>query len=126
MQYGDRCAAAGARTGAVLLEVIVALTILALAGISAVSLASESARAMARAHEADESIARASAFFDAVALWTRDDLDRRLGEHAQGPWHLRVARPVPMLYVLSLSDSVRHAVVLETALFRPEVPSAQK
>src|SRR4051812_27068530 len=81
--------------GAVLLEVLVALAILVTAGAAAVAMASESAAALARAREADREMRRASAFFDAVALWPRADLDRHLGDRTQGVWRMRVDRPWP-------------------------------
>jgi hypothetical protein len=111
--------------GAALFEVIVALTILAIAGVSSVALTAECVRAVARAREVDQRTRAASAFLTAVSLWTRHDLDRRLGERRQGPWRLRIERPVPTLYVVVLSDTAfdgrsAHAARLTTSLFRPE------
>jgi type II secretory pathway pseudopilin PulG len=109
----------GPRRGAALLEVIVALSILAVAGISAVTMAAESGRAVSRMREADRAMRRASAFLDAVALWSRADLDRRLGDHPQGPWRLEIQRPRPTLYLVALRDSAAGRELLQTALFRP-------
>ena len=109
-----------ARSGMTLLEVLVALAILGVAGATTIGLASESWRAVRAAREADESLREASAFFDAVALWPREDLDRHLGDRAQGPWRMRVDRPTPTLYVVTLADSTRGLAILETSLFRPE------
>jgi len=114
------------RGGVALLEVLVALTLLTVAGIAAITLAAESAGAVRRAREADDGMRRASAFLDAVALWTRDDLDRRLGDRPQGPWRLRIDRPVPSVYVATLADSGTGAEVLRTALYRPESPHAAR
>lgn len=105
--------------GAVLLEVIVALTILAIAGTSALLMAQESARAVSRAREHDREVTKASAFLEAVALWTRQDLDRRLGERREGGWRLRVDRPDRRLYLVTLNDSTG-AELLHTALFRAD------
>lgn len=112
------------RPGAVLLEAIVALVILAAAGTAMVTLAAESARAMDRAHVAERALARADAFFHAVALWPREDLDRHLGMHPQGPWLLRIERPMPTLYEATLLDSAGSRVLLRTTLYRPEAPDA--
>lgn len=106
--------------GAVLLEVIVALTILVIAGTAAVVSASQSARAVEHARAAEAEIRDASAFFDAVALWPRADLDRRLGERPQGPWRMTVQRPSPTLYIVILSDTSTGAEVLRTSLYRPQ------
>lgn len=118
--------AARTRAGVVLLEVIVALTILSVAGAALAVLASESAAAVRRAREASLETQRASAFLDAVALWPRADLDRHLGDRVEGPWRLRIDRPLPTLYTVTLADSGTRAVLLRTALFRPEAPDAHR
>lgn len=108
------------RAGAALLEVIVALTVLAVAGIAAVQIAQESMRAVERARAADAELREADAFLEAVALWTRRDLDLRLGSREQGPFRLVVERPARTLYVVTLTDSTGTRELLRTALFRPD------
>ena len=115
-----------ARAGAVLLEVIIALAILATAGAAITLLASESAHAVRLARAADAESARASAFLDAVALWPRADLDRHLGDRAQGRWRMRMDHPTPTLYVVTLTDSAARIELLRTALFRPEPSHASE
>jgi hypothetical protein len=99
--------------------------ILAVAGTSAVTLVSQSADSVRRARIADAEMREANAFFHAVALWTRDDLDRRLGEREQGRWKLIVQRPTPTLYEVVLTDSAVTHEVLRTTLFRPEPPEPE-
>jgi type II secretory pathway pseudopilin PulG len=113
------------RAGVALLEAIVALTILAVAGVSAMVMASESARAVRRAREADTDVRGASAFLDAVSLWTRADLDRHLGSRVEGPWRLRIDRPTATLYTVALTDSAGGPELLRTALFRPDSAHAR-
>jgi len=108
------------RRGLVLLEVIVALTIFSVAGVSVVTLAASALSAMTRAHRADVASQQANHFFDAVSLWPRSDLDRHLGDRAEGPWRLRVGRPIPTLYVVSLRDSTTDRTLFATSLFRSE------
>jgi type II secretory pathway pseudopilin PulG len=108
------------RSGAVLLEAIVAVVILAVAGTSAVTIVSQGADSVRRAREADVEAREASALMHAVALWTREDLDRRLGSRPQGPWRLSIQRPDPLLYDLALMDSTGTRVILRTSLFRPD------
>ena len=107
-----------------LLEAIVAMTILAVVAAAVVALAADSARTIDRAAAADAATARASAFLDAVALWPREDLDRHLGTRDEGPWRLTVGRPVPTLYTVALTDSTDRRVILATVLFRAEGPHA--
>ena len=103
-----------------LLEAIVALTILAVAGGAVVALATDSVRAVERAAAADAATRKASALLDAVALWSREDLDRHLGAREQGSWRMIVDRPTPTLYTVVLTDSSGTRVLLRTALYRAE------
>lgn len=110
----------GVRRGAVLLEVIVALTILATGGAAMIALSSQSIDSLRRARAAEREMERASEFLDAVALWPRQDLDRHLGDRAQGSWRLIVERPLATLYTVALTDSTGARVLLATALYRAE------
>jgi type II secretory pathway pseudopilin PulG len=115
-----RRARRSARVGAVLLEVLVALTILSTAGAALIAMTVDAMRAVERARAADAELQRANAFFNAVALWPREDLDRHLGDRHQGKWIMRVDRPGSDLYVVELRDSTRRRVLLRTSLYRPE------
>jgi len=115
---------AGGRRGLVLLEVIVALTIFAVAGVSVVTLAASALSTMRRAHQADVASQQANHFFDAVSLWPRSDLDRHFGDRAEGPWRLRVGRPTPTLYLVSLRDTATDRILFATSLYRPEASNA--
>ena len=83
--------------GAVLLEVIVALAVLTIAGVSAVAMANQAAQAVAHTRQREDDVRRASAFLGAVALWPREDLDRHLGDHREGAAaYRRSADPDPV------------------------------
>lgn len=107
--------------GVVLFETIVALTVLATVGTAGAWLASESLRAVAHAHEQEQRVRAAERLLTAVSLWPREDLDRHLGRSMQGPWWLDVSRLRPMLYAVSLTDTLSRGVVLRTALFRGDL-----
>jgi len=102
----------------VLLEAIVALAIITIAGVAAAIAVRQGAESVTRVTATEAEVRRASAFLDAVALWPRADLDRHLGDRAEGPWQMRVDRPLPTLYLVSLSDSGRQ--LLRTAIYRPD------
>ncbi|HEX6041739.1 hypothetical protein [Longimicrobium sp.] len=91
-----------------------------MSGIAAVTLVSQSADAVRRARVADAEARDAGAFLHAVSLWTREDLDRRLGDRPQGEWRLIIQRPSPTLYEVVLTDSAATYEILRTSLFRPE------
>jgi hypothetical protein len=106
------------RSGAVLLEALIAMTILAIAGLLLVSMASQSAESLRLAQEREREFRAANAFLDAVSLWPTQDLDRHLGTRPQGPWRMFVARPSATLYVVTLQDSLGGYTILETSLYR--------
>lgn len=108
------------RRGVALLEAMLALAILATAATALVSLTAASAAAVRQAREGEAELRAAHAFFEAVALWSRADLDRHLGGRAQHPWRLAVSRPARALYVVVLTDSTGRRELLRTALHRPE------
>lgn len=124
MSIGLRSSRAG--QGAVLLEVLIALTILAVGAIAIMQLARESVHVVTHARTGAADLARASDFLEAVALWPRADLDRHLGDRPEGPWRLEVERPESTLYTVQLTDSSRAAVLLSTALYRPETRDAHR
>jgi hypothetical protein len=105
-----------------LIEAIIALTILTTAALSLVALAAQGSRTIVQARDAETELRRASAFMDVVTLWTRADLDRRLGTRDQGRWKLRIDRPVPTLYEISLLDSTETRELLRTSVYRAEAP----
>ena len=113
-----------ARRGSTLLEALVALVLMATAAAAVAALAADTARAVQRAHVADAEARRASAFLELVTLWPREELDRRFGDREQGDWRLRIGRPHPALYVVTLLDSTGSRVLLGTALHRP-VPGTE-
>lgn len=106
------------RTGAALLEAIVALAVLGTAGVAALVLVRDAVRTVEHAREAERRMGDAHVFMSAVSLWTREDLDRRLGERPQGPWRLAILRPEPTLYRVTLRDSLSGRVVLATHVYR--------
>ena len=113
------------RSGMTLLEVLIALAILAGAGMAILGVATQSWHAVQSARDADRALLEASAFLDAVALWPREDLDRHLGERTQAPWRMRVDRPLPTVYVVTLADSSGVDTLLATSLYRSEPRRAQ-
>jgi type II secretory pathway pseudopilin PulG len=106
------------RHGLTLLEVVVSLAILGTAGIAIMGMAHESFDAARRAIRLDREVRAGSAFLDAVTLWTRAELDQRLGERRQGPWWLRIDHATETIYAITLSDSTRRQL-LQTIVFRP-------
>ena len=113
-----------ARDGVILLEAIVALTLLTIAALATVAVVRQGIDTVRRAAEAERDVQKASAFMDAIALWPRADLDRHLGDRPEGPWRLLIDRPIPTLYRVALTDSSSRRELVRSALFRPVPPGA--
>ena len=103
-----------------LLEVVVAMTILAVAALSTVVWISQAADAAVRTSATAAEADLASDYLDRIALWTREDLDRHLGVRRQGEWAVTVERLTPTLYVVMIADAANARTILRTTLYRPE------
>jgi|GEM_PF-683495 type II secretory pathway pseudopilin PulG len=106
------------RCGAVLLEVIVAMTIFAIAGTATLVRAAQARHALVLSMASEDRLNAASAFLDHVVLWPREDLDRHLGTHPQGQWWLDVEHPAADLYTIAVVDSGSHQKLLDTIVYR--------
>lgn len=115
----SNAAQSASRRGAALLEVLAALTVLAVAGVSAVGAVAQATHSASQAIAAERRTREASRFLEAVSLWTREELDQRLGERPQGPWRLHIGRTTPTLYAVTLADSAAPMrPLLRTSLYR--------
>lgn len=88
--------------GIVLLEVLAAVVILTVAGLSMVSLIAQATRTarVAQAREAEQ--ADESRLLAAETLLTRNDLEIRLGTRGVGPYVITVARSERALYRIAV------------------------
>jgi type II secretory pathway component PulJ len=107
-----------AEQGAVLLEVVIALTILLAAGVSLVSLLGASLASEAELSRREAETRDLDRVLAAMTLLDRADLDRRLGRHPVGQLVAEVQRPEPALYRLAVSP--RGGVPLVTVVYRPD------
>lgn len=112
------------RDGVILLEAIVALTLLTIAALASVAMMRQALDTVRHAQQTEYDVRRASAFMDAIALWPRTDLDRHLGNRPEGPWRLVIDRPIPTLYLVALTDTSSRRELVRSALYRPVPPSA--
>ena len=107
--------------GAMLLEAIVALTVLSLAGAGALALAAAALRAERDMAGREAVNLAADRVLAASALLTRTDLDRRLGRRSVGEFTVEVQRPEPALYRIAIAESRSPDIeLLVTVIYRPE------
>ena len=107
--------------GLALLEVLVAVVILGVAGLALVELVSGGTRAVAVARAREAELANEDRLLTAYSLLTRADLDRRLGRHEVGDYVVEIQRPELTLYRVSLGRRAASGVEdLVTVVYRPE------
>jgi hypothetical protein len=107
-----------ARMGVVLLECLVALSLL---GVAIVSISPFLAGLMHTPHRtvvADETLVKGDQLLSAISLWSRHELDLRLGVRSQGPFFVGIHRVGEELYHVSISTDRAHAPLLSTRLWR--------
>jgi type II secretory pathway component PulJ len=108
-----------AERGIALLEVLVALTLLAWGGVSLLAVLAALTSDLHRRRMVERQIEAADRVLAAAALLDRRDLDRRIGTQPVGGLLLRVQRPEPNLYRLSVADTLSAEVdLLATVVFR--------
>lgn len=103
--------------GAVLLEIVAAVTIFAFAATSALALLNQISESDHRGQARELRIADQDRLLAGYSLLSRHDLDLRLGQRIVGPYVVEVQRPESTLYRVAIGDSLGAELV--TILFRP-------
>ena len=91
--------------GVILLEVLLAVTILSLIGVSSVAFISTTIEAQARLHEREVEMAQAERVLTAMALLSRADLEQRLGRREISRFVVWVDRAEPSLFRIGIAPS---------------------
>jgi type II secretory pathway pseudopilin PulG len=107
--------------GVVLLEVLVAVVILATAGIGLVELVGSGLRAERDARQRESTLATEERLLAALTLLNRKELDQRLGRRRIGEFVVDVQRPEQTLYRIALLQEQSPQVEdLVTVVYRRE------
>jgi len=93
------------RRGLALLEVLLALAILTMAGAGMVGALAAAMRSENKLRHEEASMLSADRVLAATTLLSRADLDRRLGAHPVGEFVVEVQRPRSALYRISVADA---------------------
>jgi prepilin-type N-terminal cleavage/methylation domain-containing protein len=106
--------------GVALLEVLIALTIVSVTGLSVVGALHDAMIAEQVLAVREREMARADQLLSAYALLDRRDLEQRIGSQVDGACLIRVQRPTATLFRVSVADTAAPDVeVLVTVLHRP-------
>ncbi|MBI4501457.1 MAG: prepilin-type N-terminal cleavage/methylation domain-containing protein [Gemmatimonadetes bacterium] len=106
------------RQGFALIEALVALTIVAVAGLGFVDLTAQAARSASRTREVEEQLAQEDRLLTAYALLDRQDLEQRIGRVIVGEYALTVERLDWSLYRVGVGIGWS-APDLVTVIYRP-------
>jgi type II secretory pathway pseudopilin PulG len=108
------------RRGAALIETLLALVVLALAGAGMISLLSQTIARTHDLHDRERDTAVGERLMETVASWSKDDLTNNLGVLREPTLWLEIDRPSPVLFDVVLRDTLYHAELLRTTLYRPD------
>ena len=105
--------------GIALLEVLAAIVILTIAGLSLVSLDAQATASTVTARSRETEQADEERLLAATTLLTRSDLDQRLGDRTVGSYVVTVGRPERTLYRIAVGRRKAPGVEdLVTVVFR--------
>jgi type II secretory pathway component PulJ len=106
--------------GVALLEVLIALTIVSVTGLSVVGALHDAVIAEQGLAAREREMARADQLLSAYALLDRRGLEQRIGSQVDGNTRITVQRPTATLFRVSVADTAAPDVeVLVTVLHRP-------
>jgi hypothetical protein len=109
------------RRGVVLIEVLAALVILAMGGLSVLALLSSVSAAQARAYTREAEAEKAQRVMASLALLSRAELSQRLGARSLGGFVVWVDRPEASLFRVGVAPTEAPSLeILVTLLYRPE------
>ena len=106
------------RCGFALLETLIALAIISIAGLAFVELAAQSLRSIGHARDVEERIADQDRLLAAYTLLDRRDLGRRVGGHRVGEYTVSVQRLDLNLFRIGIGAPGAQAD-LSTVVYRP-------
>lgn len=107
------------RTGMVMLEVMLGVAILGMAGVALVTLLTQTVHTVRRGRSVERQTASAARLLDRATLWSDTELASSLGRQRIGDLNLEVGTIQSHLYTLIVLDTLTDAPVLHTAVYRP-------
>ena len=108
------------RRGSALIEVLVALVLLAVSGVAMVTLLGQTGRSMRSSRDTELETSAASRVLDRFAAMDRAGLLASLGRHDAGGFRANVAEASPDLFDVAVAASDTSAVLLRTVFYRPD------
>jgi prepilin-type N-terminal cleavage/methylation domain-containing protein len=111
--------------GVALIEVLVAIAILSMVGVSSIALLTSTLDAHGRLHSREVELRRAERVLIATTLLARRELEQRIGRRDVGGFVVRVDRPEPSLFRVGVAPEEDPAAELvSTLIYRAATLSA--
>jgi len=112
--------------GFALLEVLAAVSILAIAGLALVDMLDSRLKDLITERSREYELLDEERLLTAWTLLTRPELDRNIGEHDVGPYRVNIQRPERTLYRIALERSSTVGVEdLVTVVYRPAAADSE-
>ena len=107
------------RRGVVMIEVLVAIAILSLVGVSMVTFTSSVVQSEERRRSREQELLRAERLLIATLLLTQSELEQRIGVRYAGDFAIWIDRPEPYLFRVAIATAARPTVeILATLVHR--------
>lgn len=111
---------AGIRRGSVLIEVMIALILLAMSGSALITLLGQTAHSMRRTLESERLARGASEQLGSLMIATRGELLSGVGRTVVRGWTIQISAASTSLFEVSIAASDSGAPLLRTTLYRPD------
>jgi Tfp pilus assembly protein PilV len=108
------------RRGTAIIEVLVALVVLAVAGTALVSMLGQTQASVNLTHRREHEVEPAVQLLDEALTMSHAELEARIGSTRRRGFTLTISAAAPSLYALEVADTASGAVLLRTALYRPD------
>ena len=107
-----------ARSGMLLLEVMLGTAILGMAGVALITLLQQTVETVRQGRATERRTVLATELLNRVSLLSGAALQERIGRSRIGAWTLQV-KGTPPLFVMVVRDTLTDAEVLHTTVYRP-------
>jgi Tfp pilus assembly protein PilV len=107
------------RRGSALIDVLIAMTILATTAMALLAVLGQTSRTMRGARETEREVMDAAAELERIAVLSGPELAQLRGRSTAHGWRVDVVGVAPDLFDISIAASETTRVLLRTTLYRP-------
>ena len=108
------------KSGAAIVEVLVALVVLAVGGAGLVAMLGQTQASVNLTQRRERELAPAAQLLDEALTLSHHELEARLGSTRRRGFVLTIAAAAPSLYALEVADTATGVALLRTAVYRPD------